>query len=412
MFRWCVAAQFHGASRMLREWIEYHAMLGAEKFYLVDHHNTCEERKKTDTVLKPMIKSGLVELLYNENPLLDHVFGPGGFVEFQNDFYRKIIAKVKILDNMWVACIDVDEFMLPLISLSEIFKKYSQASLIGMRWQNHGTSFVPEISSSELWIDRLVWRMADNDRRNQFSKFLVRAAWFVDINTVHLYKCCKGYEAQANPQTELTLNHYFLGDEAYFDTVKRPMYSKMTDMEPNYIEKRYRRTNVEYDARITKFSRELKKIMGFNNYYHYEELSYLMDKHHITMFVGVGDMCVEHASPLLNANKKLFFLGLYTDATATKKRKELLFQYMPRIHFVLETSHIPIFTRTDFIFLFSCCSRENLEYWWYYVEKGGFLGGDSYKRHALVVTEFANRHNLSISFLANSDYDVFLFAKM
>lgn len=87
----------------LREWIEYHRLVGVDKFYLYDNDSSDDTKR----ILAPYIKSGLVEYTYF----------PGE--KRQLPAYQDCIARFK-LDAEWIAFIDLDEFMVP--------KKYNKIS--------------------------------------------------------------------------------------------------------------------------------------------------------------------------------------------------------------------------------------------------------------------------------------------
>ena len=81
----------------LREWIEFHKLMGVEKFYLYDN----ESNDDTQDILKPYIKSGLV----------DYTFFPGQ--KRQLPAYEDCISKHK-KETKWLAVIDLDEFIVPV----------------------------------------------------------------------------------------------------------------------------------------------------------------------------------------------------------------------------------------------------------------------------------------------------------
>ena len=81
----------------LAEWIEFHKLLGVEKFYLYDNESSDDTQK----ILKPYIKSGLV----------DWTFFPGE--KMQLPAYNDCIARHKN-ETKWLAVIDLDEFLVPV----------------------------------------------------------------------------------------------------------------------------------------------------------------------------------------------------------------------------------------------------------------------------------------------------------
>lgn len=81
----------------LREWIEFHKMMGVDKFFLYDN----ESNDDTKDILQPYIKSGLVE--YN--------WFPGQ--KMQLPAYYDCVSRHK-LDTKWLAIFDLDEYIVPV----------------------------------------------------------------------------------------------------------------------------------------------------------------------------------------------------------------------------------------------------------------------------------------------------------
>lgn len=81
----------------LREWIEYHRIVGVDKFYIYDN----ESSDNTAKILAPYIKEGIV----------DYTYWPGQAQQLPA--YADWLVKHK-MDTKWVAIIDLDEFILPI----------------------------------------------------------------------------------------------------------------------------------------------------------------------------------------------------------------------------------------------------------------------------------------------------------
>lgn len=81
----------------LKEWLDFHILVGVTKFYLYDNESTDE----TKEILKPYIKSGIVE--YN--------YWPGKAMQMAA--YFDILDK-HTYDTRWLALIDLDEFLVPV----------------------------------------------------------------------------------------------------------------------------------------------------------------------------------------------------------------------------------------------------------------------------------------------------------
>lgn len=81
----------------LKEWLDYHMLVGVEKFYLYDNDSTDD----TKQVLAPYIDKGIVEYT--------HIPGK----KRQMDAYRDILARHSY-DTKWLALVDLDEFLVPV----------------------------------------------------------------------------------------------------------------------------------------------------------------------------------------------------------------------------------------------------------------------------------------------------------
>lgn len=82
----------------IKEWIDFHRIVGVEKFYLYDNDSTDDTRK----ILNKYIKAGIV----------DYTFYPGE--KRQLPAYNDCIAKHKN-ETKWLAVIDLDEYLVPVV---------------------------------------------------------------------------------------------------------------------------------------------------------------------------------------------------------------------------------------------------------------------------------------------------------
>lgn len=81
----------------IKEWINYHRLVGVEKFYIYDNESTDDTRD----ILKPYIDSGVVSYKYF----------PGKTKQL--DAYAHCIKKYR-RKTKWLAPIDLDEFIVPV----------------------------------------------------------------------------------------------------------------------------------------------------------------------------------------------------------------------------------------------------------------------------------------------------------
>ena len=132
----------------IREWIEYHKLMGFTKFYFYDN----ESEDDTKSILQPYIENGLVE----------YVFIPGK--ARQLDAYNDAIRRHKS-ECRWMAFLDMDEYLMPSIPFSSVAEVLSSivqqagkgACGVGINWAVYGSSHF-EKKPKGLTIENFVYR--------------------------------------------------------------------------------------------------------------------------------------------------------------------------------------------------------------------------------------------------------------
>ena len=103
----------------VKEWIDYHLLVGVHKFYIYD--NESEDNLKE--VLQPYIDKGVVE----------YTFFPGKVQQLPayNDCLQKHRDDVE-----WLAVIDADEFIVPVKTkmIQEVLQDYKEYPGLGVNW--------------------------------------------------------------------------------------------------------------------------------------------------------------------------------------------------------------------------------------------------------------------------------------
>ena len=227
-----IIAVFQNEAPYMKEWIEYHHMIGVDHFWLYDDTSTDNWRE----VLHPYIEQGLVEVTDWSEPRRKGSPWP----EPQKQCYREGLKKAQGVSK-WVALIDIDEFILPMAdkSLTDCLeKRFSKASGIYITWRNFGTGRV-SLNPHEPILFKLTSASAKFHCRNNVGKSIVRpedveidALWFVhhcppktgkiymdgDGNLIPFVK--NDMSNAVHHDTYLRLNHYFTRDENWFKEVK------------------------------------------------------------------------------------------------------------------------------------------------------------------------------------------------
>lgn len=116
---------FKNEAKFLKEWIEFHLLVGVEHFYL--YNNNSEDNFAE--VLTPYIEEGIVTLT-------DWPMQKGQIPAYKHwyDNYRS--------ETQWVSFLDADEFICPRYNntIVEWLDKYSKYPVISIYWRFFGTS--------------------------------------------------------------------------------------------------------------------------------------------------------------------------------------------------------------------------------------------------------------------------------
>lgn len=119
----CAIAKNEGP--YLQEWIEYHAMLGVDKFHIYDNESTDNTRE----ILKPYIESDLVEYTYF----------PGK--KMQLKAYANCVRKHK-RHTKYMGFFDIDEFIVPIKhkTIPDYLQSLGTFSGVQINWVVYGSS--------------------------------------------------------------------------------------------------------------------------------------------------------------------------------------------------------------------------------------------------------------------------------
>ena len=126
-----VCAIFKDEGKNLKEWLEFHKLIGTEHFYLYNNFS----KDNYEEVLNPYIKEGLITLV-------DWPYKGG-----QADAYKHCFLNYRN-ENNWIAFIDIDEYICPIyeIDIKSWLQKYEKFPMIFINWLMFGSSGNKKIS--------------------------------------------------------------------------------------------------------------------------------------------------------------------------------------------------------------------------------------------------------------------------
>ena len=166
----CIAAIARDEGRYFKEWIDYHRMLGVEKFFIFDN----ESKDNTYDVLKPYIDAGIVEYTY--------VIGDG--IQNAVNYHAVEYARDK---TKWLAVIDLDEFIMPMVdkTIPEFLRRFSpRTAQIFVRWCLYGSSGHVKRPDG-LVIENYKYRKSDNS--NEANKIIVNPRLICGCSSAHAF---------------------------------------------------------------------------------------------------------------------------------------------------------------------------------------------------------------------------------
>lgn len=261
-----VCTIFRDAGPYLKEWIEYHQLVGVEHFVLYNHLS----KDNFLEVLQPYIDKKIVELYHVKEAVTSKMH----WRSIQNGAYDDGL-KILTGKSKWVAFIDDDEFIVPVkeSNLVDVLKDFEDCSGVCPHWQLFGTSHVGKIPENGLLTENLVYRAPKNFSRNKYIKSIVRPErvrnmvthfanykkdfFQVDENKTHF----KGCSQKKISVEKIRINHYWTRDEYFFKNFKL----KYQDLRQIKTQEDYAHLmNQECDLDMLRFAPELRKRMGFN----------------------------------------------------------------------------------------------------------------------------------------------------
>ncbi len=223
-----VVALFKNEAPYLKEWIEYHRLVGVDHFILLDNLSTDHWRD----VLDPYIEEGLVEVINS--------FGEPDFKGFPAKYqtlgyfysYVKCLGKAR-----WITFIDIDEFLLPMKTstvVQSLDEYYQDASGIYVNWRCFGTNH-RYIEPGKPIITQLKAASNASHSHNAVGKSIIKVGDIEEYNDAHFWRLKAGkhyfdgsgrrlvYNADSTLKVPLSqtskyirINHYMHRDEKFF----------------------------------------------------------------------------------------------------------------------------------------------------------------------------------------------------
>ncbi len=271
-----ICAIFKNEALYLKEWIEYHKIVGVEHFYL--YNNNSEDNYQE--VLKPYIEKGIVTLTeWPQN-------------QAQMQCYHDAFDKYKD-DTEWLTFIDIDEFIVPNTTnnIYDFLKPYqNKRPVIIVYWKIFGTSGKLSRDTKGLVCKDLI---VCYNKYASIGKMFFNTAYTFDKNDKHngvLHHYCWGKKKNiplppvnvfdkmctfgknpipwnANPTYfPMQINHYFTKtyEEYLHKKAKGDVFFKINPHDEEYFYKAEMK-NQSVDYKIYKYMIKLELAMHKND---------------------------------------------------------------------------------------------------------------------------------------------------
>lgn len=243
---------FRNEAAWLKEWLEYHRLIGVDHFYLYNNLSSDEYL----AVLLPYIRQGIIELFDYPKEKFD--------IGDQVIIYNHALDKARG-ENNWLIIIDTDEFIVPMQddSLKCYLARHDNASGLIVNWQVFGTSCVHHLEPGELLIEKLLYRAPPGHEINGWHKSIVQPTEVVRCRNAHYCDYHEHARIHNPPISEIRIHHYFMRTEQFLYEVKLPRITRWSENAFN-VEKLLAFVavaNSEYDDSIIRFAVLLKQIL-------------------------------------------------------------------------------------------------------------------------------------------------------
>ena len=205
-----IGAIFQDEEPYLKEWIEFHKLVGVKHFYL---YNNLSTDNYLD-ILQPYIDSGEVELI--DWPIQAHSWD-NWIHGVQPAAYTDCIARSTQVTK-WLALIDIDEFLTPINCdwVPDILKEFEPYGGVGFNWKTFGHSWLFDAPPDKLMIETLIMTAPPSRATNLGVKSIVRPERVEKSQHPHYVVYKPGY-SHVNSDKTTRIDVHGSSDKLYYD---------------------------------------------------------------------------------------------------------------------------------------------------------------------------------------------------
>ncbi|MDD2549338.1 MAG: glycosyltransferase family 92 protein [Bacteroidales bacterium] len=176
----CAIAKNEGP--YFKEWIEWHAAQGVERFYIYNNEST----DNTHEILQPYINSGLVEYHFIEGK------------RKQTAAYNDCLKRHRY-NSRWIAFIDLDEFIVPIKykTIPEFLNDFEGFPAVEINWLCYGSGGAKTHESGKI-MERFRTHSHPNHELNRHIKTIVYPRFALNFISSHYPTLLSGRAVDTN----------------------------------------------------------------------------------------------------------------------------------------------------------------------------------------------------------------------
>ena len=255
----------------LKEWIEYHKLVGVERFYFYDN----ESDDNTKELLAPYIKDGTVVYHFLPNhPITKQL----QIIEAYNDAIFKYRDR-----SRWMAIIDIDEFIVPVEknTIPEFLADYEQYPAVAINWlcfDSSGHEKKPSEHGGMLTANYTRVRKYHNVYKDRVAKSIVNPKLVLNYISEHdgiyyrnreavteNFEGTRGQTTKFHSSSKIRINHYLTKSrEEYSNKIRRNQKGTNNVYFLNEEWLNFPEETTE-DLVIQKYVLQLKQVLGIKD---------------------------------------------------------------------------------------------------------------------------------------------------
>jgi hypothetical protein len=264
-----ICAIFKNEAFFLKEWIEYHRLVGVDHFYLYDNGS----KDRFMDVLNFYIKKGVVTLISWPDLLNERAENHDEMwaLSTQTAAYENAARIRAVNETKWLVFVDVNEFLIPgkANKLTDILEKYQDCAAVKISSDFFDASYVDTIPRRKLVVESVELTAPELNPPKEVAKAIFKPVLCKGF-TWPPYKChFKGPQKTVKlKKSELSINRYINRFRGFFVFAKRKeklnVDSRMLTEEERaeLLNEGYEIEDKEYA--IQRFIPWLLKILGFD----------------------------------------------------------------------------------------------------------------------------------------------------